>query len=323
MREPSQLLALHPLRFCIAPLNYRLCVLCLPPAASPFRQGILFSSPMSAADSINVSNCGFSEELSRKVLSSLKALTESIGGVRESVAKIDRLAQTGGGPGSSPSAVVKLSLPPPGGSDSAPLTALSASSSDFTALALSGGPQRPTEMEAVLRKVCLSAAATGTCSSWDDHTWEQLRHVLDASSYAKLQAARVATTPARVVSHEPGLDRSDSLSDPEDTPLHVAMAQDLDEFTRDDAGVDDVIAAPPPPPPAAASRPSVDAVAAPMPSATRPYDPMAGDADWPGVKDEGPIFVAFNLRVVYEAGRTGFEEVRDFQAPVGALIAGR
>ena len=34
-------------------------------------------------------------------------------------------------------------------------------------------------------------------------------------------------------------------------------------------------------------------------------------------------FEAFALRIVYEAGRTGFEEAKDFAAAVGSVVAGR
>jgi hypothetical protein len=36
-----------------------------------------------------------------------------------------------------------------------------------------------------------------------------------------------------------------------------------------------------------------------------------------------PRFEAFNLRVVYEAGKTGFEEAKEFSPPLGSVIAGR
>lgn len=48
-----------------------------------------------------------------------------------------------------------------------------------------------------------------------------------------------------------------------------------------------------------------------------------GDAVWPMGVTHGPTFEAINLRIVFESGRTGFEEVKDFSAPIGTLIAGR
>ena len=36
-----------------------------------------------------------------------------------------------------------------------------------------------------------------------------------------------------------------------------------------------------------------------------------------------PAFEAFSLRVVYEAGRTGFEDVKDLALPLGSVLAGR
>jgi Protein kinase domain len=65
----------------------------------------------------------------------------------------------------------------------------------------------------------------------------------------------------------------------------------------------------------------------------------SGDATWPTImgdsKNNGAAtavamgskphrrFEAFNLKVVYEAGKTGFEESKEFNAPVGSIIAGR
>ena len=48
-----------------------------------------------------------------------------------------------------------------------------------------------------------------------------------------------------------------------------------------------------------------------------------GDASWPMGVTHSPLFEAINLRIVFESGRTGFEEVKDFVAPIGTLIAGR
>jgi hypothetical protein len=64
-------------------------------------------------------------------------------------------------------------------------------------------------------------------------------------------------------------------------------------------------------------------------------DWSGGDAEWPNCLEASEEldataavakparFEAFSLRVVYEAGRTGFEEAKDFTAQVGAIIAGR
>lgn len=66
-----------------------------------------------------------------------------------------------------------------------------------------------------------------------------------------------------------------------------------------------------------ASQPGSAAGAAPV----RPGFEAASGA--PASRRKHPRFEAFALRVVYEAGRTGFEEAKDFQAPLGSVIAGR
>lgn len=65
---------------------------------------------------------------------------------------------------------------------------------------------------------------------------------------------------------------------------------------------------------AAAGGGLVDDAAAVAPGAS----PAAGSRRRPRGRYE-----AFALRVVYEAGRTGFEEAKDFSATVGSVIAGR
>jgi len=56
-------------------------------------------------------------------------------------------------------------------------------------------------------------------------------------------------------------------------------------------------------------------------------DALSGSAAHkPGTGSGGrlpPRFEAFNLRVVYEAGKTGFEEAKEFSPPLGSVIAGR
>jgi hypothetical protein len=65
------------------------------------------------------------------------------------------------------------------------------------------------------------------------------------------------------------------------------------------------------------------------------FDWNGGDVEWAvsnssnvahidgGVQHNTPRYEAFTLRVVYEAGRTGFEEEKEFSAEVGSTIAGR
>jgi serine/threonine protein kinase len=48
---------------------------------------------------------------------------------------------------------------------------------------------------------------------------------------------------------------------------------------------------------------------------TRPYQKSPPPPDLP--------LESFDLRIIYEAGRTGFEDVKDFPIPAGAIIAGR
>ena len=59
--------------------------------------------------------------------------------------------------------------------------------------------------------------------------------------------------------------------------------------------------------------------------AVRPW--ISSDAPWLPAgwasSAGGPVYEAFNLRVVCEAGRTGLENAKDFTAPVGSVIAGR
>ncbi len=126
--------------------------------------------PLSAIDSINVSNCGFSEELSRKVLTSLKGLTDAIATVRDSVSKIDTMAQSQNIAPSSFEASSALSKPVPALVAPPPV------------------PQKSAMVESLLKSVCLSAAQAGVASSWDEHTLSQLKQVRDFC--LRLRAAR-------------------------------------------------------------------------------------------------------------------------------------
>ena len=115
-----------------------------------------------------------------------------------------------------------------------------------------------------------------------------------------------------------------------------------------------------PPPPPSASDPFTIVDDDPLPGVELSF--MSGDAEWPvhpqprtdgsvlgddsaasasasssSVSDDAsglssgsssrvrasPRFEAFSLRVVYEAGRTGFEDAKDIAVPVGSLLAGR
>jgi hypothetical protein len=193
-----------------------------------------------------------------------------------------------------PAAVSTAALPgPPAGA------------SEDSTYALGGGVHakgsRADVLENALRAVSLSAAQTGAAAGWDDTTWETLRHVLDAGTLSKLEAYRsrpgshVPPPPPPVVSFHAD-DSSDG--DPDDGINLHAMSQGVDAFTREEsAGVAATFGAqPPPPPPSVVFREGVDATASPPPGASRPSDPMDGDADWPCPFEEGPRFVAFKLR---------------------------
>lgn len=182
-------------------------------------------------------------------------------------------------------------------------------------------------------------------------TWACLQ-VLDASSYATLEAARhsgASSAPglSAVVPPPKGIAPSflpaaggsgapPPSSFEEDEPMHSASVS-LDAARSQRSGIE-VVARP------HDASPSKDAI---VPASGGPRDPLAGDAEWPASVPDGPRFVAFTLRcaslcrslpqhdwlnyacllvclsVVYEAGRTGFEEVKEFQAPLGSVIAGR
>ena len=131
-------------------------------AGSPVRQG----GPLSAIDAINVSGCGFSEELSRKVLTSLKGLTDAIATVRDSVSKIDHMAQ-------SQNIAPQTAAVHEAASANTSKPALAAPAVPPPAL-----PQKPAGLETLLKNVCLTAAQAGAATSWDDLTFAQLKQVL-------------------------------------------------------------------------------------------------------------------------------------------------
>ena len=125
--------------------------------------------------------------------------------------------------------------------------------------------------------------------------------VLDASSYATLEAARhsggssaaglsaVAPPPKGVsLSFLPAAGGSGAAPPPsfeEDEPMHSASVS-TDAARSQRSGIE-VVARP------HDASPSKDAI---VPATGGPRDPLAGDAEWPASVPDGPRFVAFTLR---------------------------